>query len=59
MSRYFCDKFEGANIEQIKSYECKKSIPIYDKEGNIVMPHIYYDNYRSLRKCKLDILKIT
>ena len=51
MSRYFCDKFEGANIEQIKSYECKKSIPIYDKEGNIVMPHIYYDNYRSLRKC--------
>ena len=51
MSRYFCDKFRGANIEQIKSYECKKSIPIYDKEGNVIMPHLYYDNYRSLRKC--------
>ncbi len=51
MSRYFCDKFEGADIDQIKSYECKKSIPIYDKEGNVIMPHLYYDNYRSLRKC--------
>ncbi len=51
MSRYFCDKFDMANIEQIKSYECKKSIPIYDKEGNIIMPHLYYDSYRNLRKC--------
>lgn len=51
MSRYFCDKFTDANIEQIKSYECKKSIPIYDKEGNIIMPHLYYDNYRNVRKC--------
>ena len=51
MSRFFCEKFSDADVEQIKSYECKKSIPIYDKEGNIIMPHLYYDNFRNLRKC--------
>ena len=51
MSRFFCDKFCDADVEQIKSYECKKSIPIYDKEGNIIMPHLYYDNFRNVRKC--------
>jgi len=50
MSRYFCDKFKGANIEQIKSYECKKSIPVYSKDGSIIMPHLYFDNYKELRK---------
>ena len=57
MSRYFCDKFEGGRVKEIKSYECNKSIPIYDKEGNIIMPHLYYDNARDLRKCVQHIKK--
>ena len=51
MSRYFCEKFTSGNIYQIKSYECKKSIPIYDKNGNIIMPHLYCTNSKELRKC--------
>ena len=57
MSRYFCDKFEGGRVKEIKSYECNKSIPIYDKEGNIIMPHLYYDNAGDLRKCVQHIKK--
>ena len=56
MSRYFCDKFKG-RVKEIKSYECNKSIPIYDKDGNIIMPHLYYDNARDLRKCVQHIKK--
>ena len=51
MSRYFCEKFDNSNIYQIKSYECKKSIPIYDKNGNIIMPHLYYNSYKQVKKC--------
>ena len=57
MSNYFLDKFENSDIFQVKSYECKKSIPIFNKQGEIVMPHLYFDNYRALRKSVRHIKK--
>lgn len=35
----FCRKFEGAKVETIHSFDCKKSIPLVDSTGYIVMPH--------------------
>lgn len=35
----FCRKFEGAKVESIHSFDCKKSIPLVDSTGYIVMPH--------------------
>jgi hypothetical protein len=35
----FCRKFEGAKLETIHSFDCKKSIPLVNSTGYIVMPH--------------------
>jgi hypothetical protein len=35
----FCGKFAGADIHNIVSYECKKTIPLINKEGFVEMPH--------------------
>ena len=32
------------------SYECKKTIPILDSNGNVAMPHYVYDNVTDLKK---------
>ena len=47
----FQANFDGAEIFEIKSYECKKSIPILDKNGNIIMPHKLYNDFKKLKKC--------
>ena len=44
-------KFNTNNVSEIVSYECKKSIPILDAKGKIVMPHYIYENYKDLKKC--------
>ena len=51
MTVNFKNKFKTNNVEEIISYECKKSIPILDAKGNIVMPHYMYENYKDLKKC--------
>ena len=51
MTASFKNKFSTNNVEEIKSFECKKSIPILDSKGNIVMPHLIYDNFKKLKKC--------
>ncbi len=51
MTRHFQGKFETNNIEEIISYECKKSIPILDANGYVVMPHYVYEKFKDLRKC--------
>jgi hypothetical protein len=51
MTSSFKHKFSTNNVEEIKSFECKKSIPILDSGGNIVMPHYIYDNFKQLKKC--------
>tara|TARA_B100000900_G_scaffold241591_1_gene205477 strand:- start:23741 stop:26131 length:2391 start_codon:yes stop_codon:yes gene_type:complete len=51
MTKSFKNKFKTNNVSEIISYECKKSIPILDANGNIVMPHYIYENYKDLKKC--------
>lgn len=43
----FKDKFIHLNpeIHSIVSHDCKKTIPIINKEGYIEMPHYLYENY--------------
>ena len=51
MTVNFKNKFKTNNVEEIISYECKKSIPILDSKGNVVMPHYMYEKYKDLKKC--------
>ena len=48
---FFENKFETTNIVSIKSYECKKTIPIVDVDGFAVLPHYLYANYGELMEC--------
>ena len=57
MTASFKNKFDTNNVSEIVSYECKKSIPILDADGNIVMPHYIYENYKDLKKCARHIEK--
>jgi len=47
----FRNKFDDANIHIITSYDCRKSIPILNKEGYCVLPHYLYSEYRDLMRC--------
>jgi hypothetical protein len=46
----FLNKFSGAEICNIVSHDCKKSIPIVNKDGLIVLPHYLYDSYEDILK---------
>lgn len=41
----FLNKFPGAEICNIVSHDCKKSIPIINKNGFVVLPHYLSDSY--------------
>ena len=41
----FMNKFPGAEICNIVSHDCKKSIPIVNKDGFVVLPHYLSENY--------------
>jgi hypothetical protein len=41
----FLNKFPGAEICNIVSHDCKKSIPIVNKDGFVVLPHYLSGNY--------------
>jgi hypothetical protein len=41
----FLNKFQGAEICNIVSHDCKKSIPIINKDGYVVLPHYLNENY--------------
>jgi len=47
----FQRKFGNAEIHYITSHDCKKSIPILDKEANCVLPHYLYENYNDILRC--------
>jgi hypothetical protein len=47
----FRGRFEDAQIHNITSYDCRKSIPIINKDGYCVLPHILYEDYIELAKC--------
>jgi hypothetical protein len=37
------------NISVIKSYECKKTISILNKDGYVELPHFMFDNYKDVK----------
>lgn len=45
------NKFEDVEVHTITSYDCRKSIPILNKDGFSVLPHLLYANYIDLMKC--------
>ena len=46
----FLTKFPGAEICNIVSHDCKKSIPIINKDGLVVLPHYLSDTYSNVLK---------
>lgn len=47
----FRSRFEGAQIHNIVSYDCRKSIPIITKDGFCALPHSLYGQYEDLMEC--------
>jgi len=47
----FRDKFDNAEIHTITSFDCRKSIPILNKDGFCVLPHFLYEDYEKLLDC--------
>jgi hypothetical protein len=46
----FCGKFENAEVHDIVSYDCKKTIPLINKEGFVEMPHYLSEEYDEIQK---------
>jgi hypothetical protein len=46
----FCSKFENAEVHDIVSYDCKKTIPLINKEGFVEMPHYLSEDYNEIQK---------
>ena len=46
----FRGKFQGGEVHNIISYDCKKSISILNKEGYPVLPHFLFGEYDLLQK---------
>jgi hypothetical protein len=44
----FCARFEGVQVHEIVSYDCKKTIPIINREGYVEMPHYLYADYAKI-----------
>jgi hypothetical protein len=45
----FKNKFVGSQIYNIVSHDCKKSIPIVNNEGYVVVPHYLSDDYEKIK----------
>jgi hypothetical protein len=46
----FLNKFKDAEIINIVSHDCKKSIPIINKDGFVVLPHYLNSDYSEILK---------
>jgi hypothetical protein len=44
-------KFPNSEIKTITSYDCKKSIPIINKEGYCMLPHMMYSEIKDIVTC--------
>ena len=44
----FRSRFDNANIISINSYDCKKTIPIINKNGYVEMPHYIFKDYDTI-----------
>ena len=47
----FRERFDCAEIHDIASYDCRKSIPILNKDSYCVLPHNLYSEYREMIQC--------
>jgi hypothetical protein len=46
----FKNKFEGAQVFSIVSHDCKKTIPLINKDGYVVLPHYLNEDYSEVLK---------
>ena len=46
----FKNKFAGAQVFNILSHDCKKTIPLINKDGFVVLPHYLNENYEEVLK---------
>ncbi len=46
----FISKF-GGSVYSIVSHDCKKSIPVLNKNNEVCLPHLLWENYDSLLAC--------
>ena len=53
----FMARFENAEITSIVSYDCKKTIPLINKNGYVEAPHFMYETYTDLQDCAEYCLK--
>jgi len=44
----FQEKFPDANINNIVSHDCRKTIPLIDNNGYVVMPHYLHEDYKKV-----------
>jgi hypothetical protein len=47
----FREKFDGAEVHTITSFDCKKSIPILNKDGYCVLPHVMHSEHKDMIEC--------
>jgi len=47
----FKSKFKNAEIYNIVSHDCKKSIPIINKNGYVILPHYLSSDYDKICEC--------
>ena len=46
----FREKFDGATIHEISSFECNKSVSLLDSYGKMVLPHLLFPNYEDIER---------
>lgn len=46
----FCGKFKEAEVHDIVSYDCKKTIPLINKDCYVEMPHYLSNDYNEIQK---------
>ena len=44
----FRTKFPDANIDNIVSHDCRKTIPLINNNGYVVMPHYLHEDYNKI-----------
>jgi len=44
----FCSRFDNVDVHEIISYDCKKTIPLINREGFVEMPHYLYADYTKI-----------
>jgi len=47
----FREKFDGAVLHTITSFDCRKSIPILNKDGYCILPHYMYSEHSEMLDC--------